>query len=227
MRPRKHPVDEIRFAARLGFLTKPLWQEFFFSGSVSWQNKRWNYFRSSGLFRGSSDHAELLLPNASHPMVKKLAELVSRPPSLSQLEHDKAIARTDLFLRRHFPTGHSVVEAEAKRRDPHVGLVDRDKYPDLTLNANGKLLAIEIETSTKSLARYRQVFERYLGSDFDGIIYAVSSADIQSVVESAAHEVGLKEELLRFASLKDWTANPLLASTVSDKSRIKFVDLIE
>lgn len=230
MRPRINPVNEIKFAARHGFLTKPLWCEFFFKGSVSWQNKRWNYFRSSGIFRGTSEHSELLLLSPTHPLVKELAPTVSRPPNLNQLEHDKTIARTDLLLRQHLTNAQTVVEAEAKRRDHGFGtanpLGETDKYPDLTLRWKHKYLAIEVETSTKSLTRYRHVFERYLGSEFDHIVYVVNSAEIQETIESAAKEVGLKEELLRFASLKDWITNPLRAETVSETSRIKFESLL-
>lgn len=224
MRPRKYPLAEIEFASRMGFITKPMWREFFTEDGVSWQNKRWNYFRSSGLFKGSEDHQDLLLPNPSHPFVQQLGRLVSRPPRLAQLEHDKVIAWTDLILREEIDGCATVVEAEAKRRDNGDDL--DDKYPDLVLHTEGSRCAIEVELTIKSAARYAKVFQKYSDSSFDYIIYVVKSADVASAIEDAAEEANVDPESICFVSLKDWKKGPLNARLTFESETRKLKDLL-
>lgn len=231
MRPRILPKDEIRFASRLGFLTKPIWREFFATGSINWQNKRWNYFRSSGLFRGSEDHADLLLPNAGHPLVKEVAGLVSRPPRLDQLAHDKVIARSDLQLNKAFVGCSTLVEAEAKRLEPYGGdgisSVEGGKYPDIALIVEELHVAIEVETSLKSKDRYSEIFERYMASDFDFLVYVVATREMMGAIEDVATDVGIEKSMLGFSSLKNWSENAPKADVLFGRKVMKFRNLLE
>lgn len=231
MRPRLEPIHEIRFAARHGFITKPIWKEFFAEGVVGWQNKRWNYLRNSGLFRGSKDHADLLLPNPGHPLVKETAALISRPPRLEQLAHDKVIARSDLQLRRKVRACTTVVEAEAKRQESFetgsYSNYESKKFPDLVVNVDGISAAVEIEMSAKAKARYVDLFEKYKRSRFDFLIYVVSDIKLVHLIRGVAKAKNFDTSKLGIASLMNWCEDPVEAEIeIFSKVRL-FKDLLE
>ncbi len=228
MRPRIEPIEEIKFAARHGFLTKALWIEFFGTGTGNWRNRRWKHFRDSGMFRGSRDHLDLLIPNSKHPLVREHAPLVSRPPRIEQLAHDTAIARGDLVLKRSIPRIRIVVEAEAKRKESFFNRgfsnLELDKFPDLAVWQDGFGVAVEIETSTKSKERYREIFERYKSASFSHVVYVVADLEMKILIDSIAE--GYKNHyLIGFASLKSWLEDPAKAKVVTDSEPEKFKDL--
>lgn len=231
MRPRLEPIREIRFAARHGFITKPLWREFFAEGVVGWQNKRWNYFRASGLFRGSKDHADLLLPNPGHPLVKETAALISKPPRLEQLAHDKVIARSDLQLRRRVRACTTVIEAEARRRESFetgsYSNYESKKFPDLVVSANRISVAVEIEMSAKAKARYVDLFEKYKKSRFDFLIYVVSDIELVHLIRGVAKAKNFDGSRLGFASLMNWCDDPVEAEIEILSKVRKFKDLLK
>lgn len=228
MRPRIEPNEEIKFAARHGFLTKRIWKEFFGSGGANYRNRRWRYFRESGIFKGSVDHLDILLLNPKHPLVKAHGALVSRPPRIEELEHNTIVARTELKLLKAIRECRVVVEQESKRREAYFNRgfqnADANKFPDLTVWQKNFGVAVEIEIARKSKARYREIFDRYKSLGFEAVIYVVADREMVSLIKNVAQE--FKEDFeIGFASLKSWNEDPANAKVVSNENTRAFKDL--
>lgn len=232
MRAKYHPLEEMEFAARVGFLTRTLWREFFGSGTLRWQNMVWRRLKEDGFFRAHAGMPGLYLPNPQHPLLDLRAPYIAKPPILSQLVHDELVARSYLLLKRELPNSELKTEAYLKKEAPinNKGLrVEQSKkHPDLVLNLDGDLTAFEIELSQKSRARYRAILRGYRAGGFERIIYLIRSKGVMNAIESAAHEVSFprSEIPLGFGSIADWRLNPLETAIHFDHATEKVSDLI-
>ncbi len=103
-RPYTLPEKEIKFAARSGFLTRKLWDEFFNSRTKGWSSIRWRGFQSRKLFRRhTSKLAEncLVLNKASPDVQRLVGKRILPPPSVNYLHEDIIVARLMLKLQEN------------------------------------------------------------------------------------------------------------------------------
>ena len=166
------PVAEIQFAAKTGFLSRDLWEDFFASGSYSWRCKQWGYFLERGFFKPHPSvlAKHVIVLNRKNLMVVKLVGVdFSSAPYISQLIHDETMARILLILKGKGLIQSFQTEMELKKADPGSNKVrdasDRTKYPDAVVEVNGNertlKIAIELELTRKDPKRYRKCLETY------------------------------------------------------------------
>ncbi len=232
MRAKYSPNEEMELAARIGFLTRSLWREFFGKGSIRWQNMVWKKLRDDGFFRPHPIMPDLYLPNPKHPLIDVRTPYFAKPPILSQLAHDELVARSYLLLQRDLPGGVLKTEAFLKKEAPisNKGLrIDAsEKHPDLLLELNGQKIAFEIELSQKSRSRYRAILRCYRRGGFAKVIYLIRSDGTMNAVESAANEVSFPRDQIQlgFGSIGDWRLNPIRTEIHFDKSSEYLSDVL-
>lgn len=218
-------MKEILFAAKMGFLSKPLWHEFFASRSRSQNARNWNKFLSEGYFK---NHDSKMLPNVLVLTNKSIDELHKRgviavtKPHLGQFDHDLKVSKIVLSLERENALEDFTSEAELKKKfmvwmkTTHEG--KSAKFPDLTLTLKGpskfKRVAIEVEQSLKNFERYKQVMESYSAAkDIEAVIFVSDRQPIFNRIARAMKETNYPswERPVGFGEMSEWLKNPLLA----------------
>jgi hypothetical protein len=232
MRPRYSPTEEIEFAARVGFLTRGIWQDFFSPGGFRWQSKIWYRLQKERLLLPYGGRLDVCLPNSKHALVQALVPFVARPPLLSQLVHDELVARSFIQLKRIYPGGEMKSEAYLKKESPinNKGLrvEEARKHPDLVLDLAGEKTAFEIELNQKSRARYRAILRGYRNGGFSRIIYLIRSEGTMNAVESAAYEVSFPRDKIQlgFGSIGEWKQSPIQTQIHFDHKSTAISELI-
>ena len=229
---RCEPIFEIKFAAKSGFLTKDLWNEFFANGSLSWRNKRWAAFTKDKIFL--PHYAKLasgvLILNRKAKLVQKtVGEEVVLPPFISQLDHDEKLAKIVLSLVKDGVVSSYRLEPELKRLASglkrNYESEHKNKYPDALIQlADEKKtrVALELELTKKDPKRYRHIMDTY--SSFqkaDMVVFIVRDDRISQSIKQAMRDsyYPIWERPVGFARLEDWAANPATA-------RISFAEKI-
>lgn len=221
MRPQNIPEREILFAARTGFLSKPIWEAYFAHGSDRWKRRQWQLLCERGHFEAHPSRfaRNVVIPNRANAEVRKLVPggIVS-PPYGPQIEHDEMVVRTVLFLRRKGLASSFKLEAELKREDWQKGLLkegEQKKFPDVILDVQeaGRTirLAVEIELSRKSPRRYRQIFESYAArKDVQCVVFAARSRAVFDGLKAAMLEAHYPngECPIGFVELDAWMTDP-------------------
>ncbi len=222
------PSKEIWLAAKSGFLTKTIWNDFFGKGGVRWRNFQWNSFLKGGLFRKHPARlaVDVLVLNPKHPVVQKLVGAdISAPPFIGQLDHDETVMRSLLVLRRERLIDNFRFEPEQKRlggvRYKDDGLIGKVKFPDALIDIGGrenrKCLAFELELTSKSPKRYRQMMTSLDAlKGVDKIIFITRTRFITEAIKRAMpnHYFSYFEKPIGFGTLEHWTKNPMTAPIV-------------
>lgn len=221
---RCEPISEIKFAAKSGFLTKDLWNEFFARGCLSWKYKLWDSLTDEKIFQPhyAKNASGCIVLNRRHNLVQKIVggEFVS-PPFVSQLDHDEKLAKIILGILKDKILINYRLEPELKRLGSGLrrqyGSEQKDKYPDALIQiANEKKtrIAIELELTKKDPKRYRQIMDTYSSfSRADMLIFVVRNDRITQTIKQAMRDSYYPnwERPVGFASLESWTENPTRA----------------
>lgn len=225
MRPKLDPIDEIRFAAKTGFLSKDIWKKFFAPPSKSWQSRRWRSFVKSKVFvpHPSSTAKDVLVLNPDSKLVISTVQRnFSCPPFVAQLQHDEIAAIGMQRLLNEKVISRFFTESEQRRMfikpEDEIDRTKKAKYPDGVLRIgqqeNGLLLALEIELTRKSRKRYLEVFTRYESlSMMSGIVFITGTSGIFRGIHAAMKEHGFNVYRcpVGFCNLEDWQKSPLTA----------------
>lgn len=226
MRPWHIPEEEISFATRTGFLSKPIWEAFFSEGSRSWKVRKWQYFTARKIFLPHSSRLarDVLVPNPEHPLVvSSSGKAIVKPPFAFQIEHDETVARLVLELERQGLLESYVFEPEMKAEELSQGRVpsklDFAKYPDAVIALRGQpvasKIALEIELSRKSPKRYRELLQASLNrKDVGAILFLARQKAIFEGLRSAMREIRYPdwERPIGFCNLDEWLRNPSTAA---------------
>ena len=163
------PIREIEFMAKSGFITKELWEEFFFNGSRSWKFQLWKNLKDEKVLieHRSKNGRDIWVLNRRHPLViKTVGDAISTAPFVAQIAHDELVCRFALETMKQGLGIAYRLEPELKKMAPktirHYETSLREKYPDglIQLNDNDKTrVALELELTRKSPKRYRQMLE--------------------------------------------------------------------
>ncbi len=225
MRPQHLPIEEIRFAARAGFLSKPIWDEFFAKGSDRWKRRQWQLLQQRGYFvrHPSRLPRDVLVLYRGNPDVRKLVgETIALPPIAPQIEHDECASRILLSLDRG---GHVLgyqFEAEMKRLEwgerRLYRSAEKDKFPDAVLavaSPKGVMnVAMEVELSRKNPKRYRQILASYAArKDLTYVIFLARSQVIFESLKMAMRQTFYAdwERPIGFCDLNSWLKDPARA----------------
>jgi hypothetical protein len=149
--------EEIRFAGKVGFLSRRLWDEFFAYGKVAWRNRQWQMMREQGIFKQFSEGIApkfYILNPRSRTVQNVLGDSIGRPPPIANLGHDEFLIRGLMRLQRKGIARHFTLERELKK-DFQPGASSKDKFPDALIRTSvGEKIAIELELGRKSIQRY-------------------------------------------------------------------------
>lgn len=226
MRLKTIPLREVLFAAKMGFLSKPLWEEFFARWSRSQNFRNWNKLIGDEYFRF---HDSKVLRNVLVLAPRAIAELRSRglltvtPPHLGQFDHDTKVARIVLGLEKENVLDGFTTEGELKKKFMVWMKTSREgksaKFPDLMLELQGagkfKTIAIEVEQSLKSFDRYRQVMDSYANAKrVEAVVFVSDRQTIFNRLTRAMKETNYPswERPVGFGELNEWLENPATAT---------------
>lgn len=223
---RHEPVDEIRFAAKTGFISRSLWVDFFARGSKSWRNKSWRALLDRGdfLLHPASRANDVIVPNRKSVLVRRLVgEAVASPPYIFQLDHDELCARIALSLERRGIVNSYMTEADQKRLFFGSFRSYREaksvKFPDLLLElrreGSNQQVAVEVELSRKSPRRYCEIFRALRdGPRRDLVVFISRSDTIFDALSRAMRDVTFPtwERPVGFGLVEEWLANPARAN---------------
>jgi hypothetical protein len=218
------PVAEIHFASKSGFLSKSVWLDHFATGSTGWKNKVWKSFLKRGYFlkHPARRADDVLVPNPKDGAVKRLVgDAVASSPYIFQLDHDEQCSRIALTLQRRGIAQAFMTEAEQKRHffglNKSFSEARAVKFPDLLLEVKCqsgiRRLAIEVELSRKSPARYRKIFQSYAAKrDYDIIVFLSRSPTIFDALARAMRDTTFPtwERQVGFSSIDGWLKDPAL-----------------
>jgi hypothetical protein len=199
--------NEIKFAAKAGFLSRGLWDEFFAHGKIAWRNRQWRMMKEKGLFKqfnsGLAPKFYILNPK-SVAVNSTLGDQVGRPPPIANLGHDEILIGGLMRLKCNGVIHQFTLERELKRNF-QPGISSNDKYPDALIStSSGQKFAVELELGRKSLKRYSDILLRYcFQEDLDGVIY-VCDADVFEAIEQAKVQTKASSLNLIRIALEDW-----------------------
>jgi hypothetical protein len=225
----------LRVAAKAGFLTKRIWQEFFATGNRRWQNKRWKSLMSLGLFQPVPDYgfveSAVTLTLAGRAIAFRLGMGPVYSPPAKNLWHDEELVRLALFLERQGWICNWLTEPALKMGDEGEKLFQNHarapKFPDLLIEwktPKGKLLwAIELERTRKEFTRYYEMVGAYRGiSRIDTVLVIVAAKSIETNIKKAQAKMNYPQHQrpMLFASLDEVSANPLASELRHGEKRI-------
>ncbi|MBY0316110.1 MAG: hypothetical protein K2Q26_11355 [Bdellovibrionales bacterium] len=215
------PISEIKFAAKTGFLSFKLWDQYFANGAHSWRLRQWKALVIRGYFKmhPSPRAGDVLVLNPKNPKVCELVPSISSPPYISQLFHDEVVASSLLRLKNEGLISGFKTEGELKAQA--VGTIqpksasEAIKYPDAIVNvANSKSIAIEVELTRKEYKRYYKIIGNYATKQYaDMILFIGNSEGIFESLRKAMRENSYptRSQPIGFVSCEDWKSNPVTA----------------
>lgn len=163
------PMDELKFAAKFGFLSRKIWEKWFSKRSRTRNIRVWRSFIEEGYFKCHHDDRYKdvlhLAPKGKRLLLESGYELVSST-NIYHLNHDEIVADLALQILGSGKIKQYSTEAELKKKNIDWRKYRREgvsaKFPDLLIHSHdGKTLALEIELSRKSPERYRKVLDSY------------------------------------------------------------------
>jgi hypothetical protein len=230
VRPRIVPEEEIRFAAKTGFLRRSFWEEFYGSDSKSWRSRQWRSFVDNKFFlpHPSALAKDVLVPNPRNAFVKRLVGAeISAPPFVAQLEHDSIVARTLLLLSRGKVVQSFTTEAELKRRhqdDRHwFDRSEKLKFPDAILTIAGGdtsfNVALEVELTVKSQKRYR----------IRTVVFVINSSGIFKAISKAMKDSRYPDwqKPIGFGRTDEWSVDPVTAPVIFRERTVSMKTMAE
>lgn len=228
MRRKNIPREEIRFAAKTGFLSRALWDDFFGPSSRSWRSRQWRYLLESGLFlpHPSLTAKHVIVPNPNHKLVRNIVGgEVSVAPYVAQLYHDEIVSRILLPLLRSELVQSCLTEPEQKRfcQDARSWYERQEKlkFPDALLSMNGAKgpmdLALEVELTFKSQQRYRKLFDAYQErNQIAAVIFVIDSSAIFKALKAAMKATQYPDwkRPVGFGRIDEWKKDPVTAPII-------------
>lgn len=222
MRPRNIPTDEILFAAKMGFLSKALWNEFFGTHSKSWRSREWRSLTGRKVFlpHPSPIAKDILVPNPNNMMVRNLVGSdLSSPPYAGHIGHDDILAQILIRLLRAEVIHDFTCEAEQKRR--HVDRrrwserLEKIKFPDAILRLGSRdramSVALEVELTAKCQKRYRKIFDTYQDrKEIEAVVFVIQSTGIFNSLNKALKDSHYPnwEKPVGFGRVDEWIKDP-------------------
>lgn len=253
VRPKNIPLQEILFAAKIGFLSKRLWLDFFTKRSISQNSRLWRSFVGDEYFKkheSKSLRDVLVLDKKARFLLEARGLKAVASPHMNQVDHDEKVARILIQLEREKGIESIATESELKQRFMHWMRTTREgrgvKFPDLALTLVGTSkfprIALEVELSKKNFDRCKNMMLSYSSKkDVDAVIFIAEQQAIFDRLARAMKDTNYPtwERPVGFSYLKDWLAEPTKASIylsskvatlqewIGDKSEVKPSELIQ
>ena len=198
MKTYKIPQEEIRLAAKCGFLSKRLWKDHINKRTRSYSYERWKDYIKKGIFIPFGRHQgdEIVFLNKQSDIVKSVVRggFVS-PPIAYQILHDEIVVDTVLNWTKTKNVSSYFFEPEIRKAPRAFGLRKIDKIPDAIVEIEGENFAIEVELSMKSLKRYRKALTSYaISENYREIHFFTDRVEIKHNLVRVAKEIKYPSE---------------------------------
>lgn len=233
VRPRAVPMREILFAAKTGFLSKPLWLEFFALRSRAQNARTWKNLVDHEYFCA---HPSRMLRNVIVLSKKSLEVLHKRGlvavthPHLGQFDHDEKVSRIVLALKKKDILTGFTTEAELKKKFMVWMKTTNEgkstKFPDLILDLKGtgqfNRIAIEVEQSLKSFERYKSVMNSYANAKkVQAVVFVSDQTTIFNRIGRAMTEIHYPswERPVGYGLMDEWLERPDAAAIHLSRGR--------
>lgn len=202
----------IRCAAKIGFLSRYLWNNVIAHGNLSWRNEQWRILKSLGLFTNNTRYGNedriLVLTTEGRRISKKLGVEAVMSPFADFISHDEIAAEFALRLEAEGVISSWLTEAELKRDGlSHTPIshstFGKSKLPDLILTlaipGETNLMAVEIEKTQKESGRYNEFVNKYKGlADIDTVIILARTQRIVEAIRRAQIRMSFPQHLRPF-----------------------------
>jgi hypothetical protein len=217
------PREVINYVWKTGFISKKIWQTYFFKGnSERTMLRKWKYLVDRSYLKPhSNEHLKnLLVLNKANKFIMQLYDThPAYAPNPVQIEHDEILLEGILRLSHAQLLDQWQTEAELKMLGHNEFRIEAQgqkiKYPDAILyfsNANRlQVVAVEYEKTLKSRKRYRQILNSYASlKNVNAVIWIVNSLPIQNaIIEQAKQEYyPFKERPIAFVNVNSWKNDP-------------------
>lgn len=193
MRPYTLPADEIRLAAKTGFLSKKLWQKYNKYRSRSGAQERWKGFTDRKLFlpyNWDDSGRTLVLNKKSFHVRGIVSNFIVKPPHPILMRHEEKVVDIVLDLNKKCNFDEYYFSEEIRANLGYFKLRKYDKVPDAILVKGDKSFAVEVELSRKGAKRYQKAMLKYeLCDNYEAIYYFVITNQIKRHLLQAAEKV--------------------------------------
>jgi hypothetical protein len=119
MRPKNIPINEIRYTAKMGFLSRAIWEDYFSKKSRTQNMRIWRSFVKEKYFV-QHDSARmqdvLILGSRGKKLIEDDGGEIVSPPHFNQIHHDEIVSRIALELINSNSTAALHTEGELKRK---------------------------------------------------------------------------------------------------------------
>lgn len=218
-----HLRGPLRVAAKSGFITKRIWNDFFATGNRFWRYRRWQALMASGYFTAVPDYGFVKSAITLSDQGKTLAIALGMDPVYSppakNLWHDEELIRLALFLERQGWVSNWTTEQELKISE-QAQLFFQDqgrapKIPDLVIEWSTLpkpiLWAIELERTRKDVTRYYDMVGAYKGiSRIESVLIIAGTSSIEANIKKAQAKMNYPQTQrpMFFASMNDAFQDP-------------------
>lgn len=180
------PIDELKFTAKFGFLSRKIWETWFSKRSRTRNIRVWRGFVEEGYFKRHHDdrYKDVLHLATEGKKILQQAGIESvSPANIYHLNHDEIVADLAMQIFGSGKINRYSTEAELKKKNidwrkySHEGA--SMKFPDLLIYGHdGKTVALEIEISRKSPERYRKVLNSYSTQTWAAQILFIANQEV-------------------------------------------------
>jgi hypothetical protein len=218
------PASLIRFIGKTGFISRELWQDFFYvNRKKEWNRKGWKELTLRGYCKAHPESRiqNVHVLNRSNQLVKDIVRdgAVSAQRG-SHLAHDEILYRGILLAERAEIISDWKSEAELKSIGKEsfrvASVAGTAKYPDalvyLSKPTPSKPIAIECEMTQKSAKRYGQMMASYAGfNELGAVVFITNSMAVVNAVKRAMSENFYPEKIrpVLFTTTENWQRESL------------------
>jgi len=222
MRPRYEPTGAAIFTAKMGFITRRIFYEFYSSGDQRNTQKHWLNLERRGLFKhyfSPTKQDTLVLSEYKNEISSPEVAAIVSPPHVGVHNHDETLGRIVLRCQRQELIRSWTSEAELKKivatEFKLEGSRQTAKYPDalVQLNVPGPPVnvAFELELSRKKLKRYEDVaFAYQFIKPVKAVFFICINDEIIRAIQTAFRRARFPshEKPVGFALASEWLFDP-------------------
>ena len=236
MRFHNYMRDPLRVAAKAGFISKRIWNEFYGAGNRQWKFRRWQGLLKSSYFKQVPDYgfidSAITLTDLGRALADELGyDPVFSPPA-KNLWHDEELIRLALFLERQGWISSWRTEQELKMNKKSQQYfrdqVRAVKIPDLIIEWNTTpkkiIWAVELERTRKEATRYYDMVGAYQGiSRIESVLIIVAAHAIEYEIKKAQGKLNYPQTQrpMFFASMSEVISSPISCELRQGANRLE------
>jgi len=234
--------EALMYVAKVGAMSKKLWDQEFSKGSRCWKNKQLRILIKNDLLKPHNCQLDKIyvLGEKGKAFARENNWSLVDPVLANQIVHDETIGHGLLRLERSAIGKNWMIEREIKSSSRDTLIIEKDserrKYPDAIFQAfmGGEFChsALEYERTGKTSARYRSILWSYSKLQaLSLVLFIVEEESIKKRIEKAIRHLGVYSILERigYMNVRDWRENPIEApiEIYNAKTSFKKLSLIK